>query len=77
MVNQGSETMDRDCPECSECEGASHHWFADPWDQEDEGYLPGDYGCKHCDMRGDVCWYCNGEGCDTCDGEGVIELEID
>lgn len=43
-------------------------------DPDDEEWQPGDYGCKHCDQRGDCCPICEEEGCVRCDGEGVIPL---
>lgn len=63
----------------------SHHWFPDPRDEEDNEHLPGDYGCCHCDVRGDECDSCGDEfnedggnpGCAKCMGEGVIPISPD
>ena len=54
------------CRRCNVCEGASHHWLADPINPEDEDEdrrdLQGDHACKHCPQRGDSCNRCGGDG---------------
>lgn len=77
------------CRRCSECEGRSHHWIADPMDPDDAEWEPGDHGCKHCSQRGDGCDRCAGDGqlfnddngydddaplCPDCRGEGVVPI---
>jgi hypothetical protein len=62
------------CRRCSECEGMSHHWTPDPMATDDPDYLPGDYACKHCEQRGNVCEHCYEEGCVQCEQEGVVPL---
>jgi hypothetical protein len=76
------------CRRCSECEGRTHHWMADPHDpdnaDDEDRELPGDFGCKHCEQRGDECGDCEGAYpleideeaalCLTCGGEGVVPI---
>jgi hypothetical protein len=80
-----------ECRRCSECEGMSHHWIADPIDPDHPEYVPGDHACKHCDQRGDGCDLCAGDGrllddelsfddapiCPNCNGEGVLPVSGD
>lgn len=61
------------CRRCSVCRNSSHHWlpntaFGDLNEENNEV----EYVCKHCDAIGDECVNCFAEGCDDCDGEGVI-----
>ena len=62
------------CRRCSECEGMSHHWIADPRDPTEGDWKPGDYACKHCEVRGDGCENCDDDGCPACNYECVIPL---
>lgn len=66
--------MTNKCRRCSECKGMSHHWIADPRSPDDAEWQPGDYGCKHCDVRGDACENCGEDGCPACDYEAVVAL---
>jgi hypothetical protein len=69
------------CRRCSECIGCEHHWI-DNYDAADE--TDATHACKHCDVLGDECETCDGEGgrtspdgyplalCPPCGGHGVI-----
>lgn len=57
------------CQTCGECIGSQHHWIEDF-----EVGMPGSFGCKHCDARGEECPECFGDGCDKCCGEGIVQL---
>lgn len=63
----------KECRRCSECKNYSHHWTPDPVPDD-----IGEYGCKHCEARGDGCELCCGDGevegvqCQLCMGEGVV-----
>jgi len=57
----------------------------DPKSLDDDDFEPGEFGCKHCDQRGNECPVCGGSGlgyisdddavmCSTCDGEGVVPM---
>lgn len=67
----------RECRKCSECQGDSHHWTPDPIPPEDDDFEPGDYACRHCNQRGDVCMNCEERGCEKCGNEGVVPLSAD
>lgn len=76
------------CRRCSECRGCSHHWLENEdfgGDESDDNENPtgNDYVCKHCDVVGNECPVCHGEGylnlsdtdvsdCKRCDGSGVV-----
>lgn len=70
------------CRRCSDCEGASHHWLpngnfgndpSNPHDEEDYN-VQATHLCKHCPVFGMECEACQGEGCDSCEHEGVVLL---
>lgn len=71
---QVAEGERRGCRRCSECRDCSHHWIPDLMADDDPEYEPGEYACKHCDVRGNACPECSGDGCTTCGGEGVLSL---
>lgn len=50
------------CRRCSECPGAEHHWM-DNYDAREE--TDPQFACKHCDVVGDECEACEGEGGDA------------
>lgn len=73
------------CRRCSECDGMSHHWIPNSDfgnDDEPEEISEAEYVCKHCDVLGEDCLHCFGDGdepgldrqepCCVCDGEGVV-----
>lgn len=60
------------CPKCEVCEGLRHHWMTDP---QPDTRLP-EYRCAHCSTRGRECTGCDGDGCEACAGEGVMEVEV-
>jgi hypothetical protein len=78
------------CRRCSECEGRLHHWIEDPLDPADEDFEPGDYCCKHCEVRGEECpncvdgialcdcefasQVCECPQCEWCKGEAVVPM---
>jgi hypothetical protein len=69
------------CRKCSECPDDGHHWI-DNFDASDK--VDATHECKHCDMLGDECETCDGEGgrtsddgydlgiCQSCKGYGAI-----
>lgn len=73
----GAETAEEPdattCPTCSVCAGSSHHWI-----QKASEAMPGGwFDCGHCNQKGLECRECEGQGCDDCDGEGVILTTFD
>lgn len=67
-----SEPME--CRRCDECRGMSHHWMPDPHPVSYDDERVWDYVCKHCDVVGEECEACWGDGCEECGHEGVVPI---
>jgi hypothetical protein len=64
------------CRRCSDCEGMSHHWMDNPdfgSEGQDAEHPEATHICKHCEVVGVECEWCDGEGCYLCDDEGVCQ----
>ena len=68
------------CRRCSECRNSDHHWMDNPDfgnddpDAEPEHNPNVSHICKHCEQEGYECGGCGGEGCEECNGAGVLSI---